>query len=330
MFFILQTLFRSARLRLPRKGAPKGVAGRRRALCLAAILALLLGLGGGQRTGGVRHALFARTAGDSVRVYLDGEAVNTPLEEYLAHVVSAEMPEDYPEEALKAQAVAARTYTLYKREHGGCARHPEADVCAEAACCQAWRREALEAARRAVEATRGEYLCYQGKPILAVYHACAGGRTEDVEQVFSQSLPYLRGVDSPGEEDAPQYRGWALFTREQLTALLGTAANEVQILERSASGRVLTARVGEQVFSGSRLRALLSLPSTRFSVSETEEGWLFEATGSGHGVGMSQVGAAAMARRGSGYREILTWYYTGVELAAPSDDSPAQRPPEEP
>lgn len=316
MFFILQTLFCSASPRKRPQGVPKGGAGRRKALCLAVILALLLCLGGREGEDDVRHALFGREARESVRVYLDGETVRTPLEEYLAHVVSAEMPEDYPEEALKAQAVAARTYTLYKRANGGCARHPEADVCVDAACCQAWRREVLAAARWAVEATRGEYLKYQDEAILAVYHACAGGRTEDVEQVFSQSMPYLRGVESPGEEEAPQYRSRAFFTRAQLSSLLGAEADEVRILERSESGRVRSARVGEQVFSGTRLRALLSLPSTRFSVSETEEGWLFEATGSGHGVGMSQVGAAAMARRGSGYREILTWYYTGVDFGA--------------
>ena len=269
-----------------------------------------------------------------------------PLEEYVAGVVAAEMPADFAPEALKAQAVAARTYAVQKSRlfsGEGCARRPEADVCTSSGCCQgclsaARAREALgsgadsalAAAALAAASTEGEVVVFRGHPIRAMYHASAGGRTEDAENVYASALAYLRGVNSPGEEAYAQYSAETTRTVSQLkdaflcnddvVILDGlTLEEQFEILSRSDSGRVTSIRVGLTAMSGTDFRRALSLRSANFSMTFGDDSIRFSTLGFGHGVGMSQTGADAMARRGSDYAEILRWYYTDVEIARLSD-----------
>ena len=271
----------------------------------------------------------------TIRVLCGDEVVEMALEDYLVGVVAAEMPVSFPGEALKAQAVAARSYALY------CAaghKHADAEVCTDPGCCQAWLSEDrlrenwggdyaqnLALVRAAVEATAGETLRYKGEPIFAAFHSSSAGATEDSGAVWNPQ-PYLISVDSPETAgDVPGYISTLLcapidFRDVILSAypeadFSGEAAAWVGPLRRDASGRVESVELGGVAVPGKALRQLFSLRSTAFTLSCTEKGFLFTVTGYGHGVGMSQYGAAVMAREGADYRQILAHYYPGAELA---------------
>ena len=270
----------------------------------------------------------------SVRVLHGTEIADTPLEDYLVGVVAAEMPADFEPEALKAQAVAARTYTLYCMRTG---RHGGADVCADYRCCQAWKSDAamregwgeayedkLARIRTAVEATSGEYLCYGGGAVFAAFHSSSAGFTEDCGAIWS-GLPYLVSVSSP--EDAGTVPGFVstaerspLDFRDTLLSVSpeadfsGGPETWLGELRRDASGRVSEAVIGGAAFSGVKLRELFALRSTAFDLAYTDGIFRFTVTGFGHGVGMSQYGANVMAAQGADYRTILAHYYPGTEL----------------
>lgn len=271
----------------------------------------------------------------TVHVLTDGEIKELPLEEYIAGVLAAEMPASFELEALKAQAVAARTYAV-RRMSDPCG--DGYDVCALSSCCQSYDRpdeqldhwgERYEAnsekLRLAAEATAGLILTYGGAPIEALYHSTSGGFTENSENVFSAALPYLVSVESPGEEDAPRFETEATFTRRELEKALNAAfpsANldrkrlekEIEILSRYKSGRVEKVRLNETTVTGRELRKALSLNSASFSFEFSDESVTVTVRGFGHGVGMSQLGADAMAANGATFDEILLHYYTGVSL----------------
>ena len=255
-------------------------------------------------------------------------------EDYLCGVLAAEMPASFPEEALKAQAVAARSYLLSRASSG---RHPDAAICADPGCCQAWLgEEALRERwgadydanaakiRAAVEATAGELLCYEGQPILAAFHSSSDAATEDSAAVWG-AQPYLVSVSSPETEaDVPGYRSelrcWPTDLRDTLLSLRpeadfsGPIGGWIGEILRDESGRVAEAELGGVFFSGPELRQLFSLRSTAFTLSLEDGIFVFSVTGHGHGVGMSQYGAKVLAERGADYREILAHYYPGTEL----------------
>ena len=274
----------------------------------------------------------------TVRLALkDGEVVELAMADYLWSVVSAEMPASFEPEALKAQAVTARTYTVWKMSAGE-ANHPEADVCTDINCCQAWiSREAAEAGwgteaseytekiRSAVAETDGEIITYGGAPIQAVFFSSAAGRTEDAVAVWGSAVPYLVGVDSPeGEADVPNYHSTVTLAAEEFRAIFldqypgadlsGTPADWFGERTLTASGAVASVAVGGIDLKGTRVRTLFGLRSAHFSVEPGEDSVTFQVTGYGHGVGMSQYGAQTLARQGKNYQEILNWYYTGVEI----------------
>ena len=248
------------------------------------------------------------------------------------------MPAAYHLEALKAQAVAARTRAVRQQLDGGCSRHPNADICGDSACCQGYVGEAAcrekwggefelyrKRVMQAVLETRDELLRYNGEPITVMYHAMSGGRTEDVQAVFSQSLPYLVSVDSTGEESTRGFYTDATFSYEEAARLLNayfsglnlTAQRLRQtfsVADYTGTGRVKSVVAGEHTLDAAEVRRALSLRSTLFSVSMDETGITFHQRGYGHGVGMSQVGANSMAADGTDYRAILAHYYPGTEL----------------
>jgi stage II sporulation protein D len=255
------------------------------------------------------------------------------LAEYLPGVLAAEMPASFPPEALKAQAAAARTDTLWRLEHPG--KHPAGTCCADPACCKAWASEAELRARwggdydhwhaavaEAVSATDGQALLYEDEPILAVFHACSPGQTEASESVWLEALPYLRSVSSPETgENVPDYYASLSLSREELlrlaaripgTELSGPAETWLTDPEYSPAGRLRTVRLGGVALSGTDLRSLLGLRSTAVTWTVSPEGLTFVTAGYGHGVGMSQQGARLLALEGMDWREILAHYYPGA------------------
>ena len=263
------------------------------------------------------------------------------LGEYLIGVVAAEMPALYHQEALRAQAVAARTRAvagLLSLGGKGCSAHPGADICGSSAHCQAWMSDKqlrqrwgadytahLHQITDAVQATGSQVMTYGGEPILVLYHAVSGGVTEDVEHVFAQALPYLRGVNSPGEEGATRYQNEQRFScqaaAEALNAAFPGAAlsagrlpEALCVLGRFDSGRVDRVRVGGVTAEGTAFRRALGLFSTNFTLAFEGDELVIRQRGYGHGVGMSQAGADAMARAGHGYADILRHYYTDIEI----------------
>ena len=273
-------------------------------------------------------------APQTLRILAEGETLELTLEDYLVGAVAAEMPASFPEEALKAQAVASRSYALY------CAashKHGEADICADPGCCQAWLsddrlrenwgedyEENLSRVRQAVEATAGETLSYAGEPVLAVFHSSSAGATEDCGAIWNPR-PYLVSVDSPETAgDVPGYVSSLRCAPIDFRDVILSACPEADFsgpeegwigpLRRDGSGRVESLELGGREIPGTELRRLFSLRSTAFSLDYEEGLFVFTVTGYGHGVGMSQYGAKVMARDGADYRQILAHYYPGTEL----------------
>lgn len=258
---------------------------------------------------------------------VDGERVSIDLEEYVVGVVLSEMPASFEIEALKAQAVAARTYALKTSTDGK--KHAGA-VCTSHTCCQGymteedylqrgWKEKYVERVRRAVAETAGEVLIYEGKLIRATYFSCSGGTTEAAVAVWGRDYPYLQSVESPGEEETVYYTDSKTFSledfQEQLgVALSGSPETWFGNITYTTGGGIESMQIGGVAYRGTTLRSLLGLRSTVFRVVVSETAICFETHGYGHRVGMSQYGADAMALEGSTYTEILAHYYQGTEL----------------
>ena len=281
----------------------------------------------GQKDGGVQLAV---KNGDAVEIMA--------LDVYLQGVVRGEMPASFELEALKAQAAAERTYVYYQLAAGRKEAHPNADVCTDPSCCNAWLSE--EAAREkwggdfdgwesrieeAVAATDGQVALYGGQPILAVFHSSSAGKTAGAGDVWSGDMPYLRSVDSPeGEETVPNYYSAAEFTAAEAKALLAQAHPELTFsggpdkwfgaVEKDESGRVGTVEVCGAPLRGVEVRRIFSLRSACFTIDAAADRVTFRVTGYGHGVGMSQYGANELARQGRTWQEILLWYYADVTI----------------
>jgi len=268
----------------------------------------------------------------------DGSVVEMTMADYLWSVVAAEMPAAFEPEALKAQAITARTYAVWKMAAGD-ADHPDADVCTDITCCQAyitpeqaaanWENTAAVYRQKiasAVRSTNGQVITYEGEPIQAVFFSSAAGRTEDAVAVWGTEVPYLVGVDSPEGEGVPNYQTEVTLTAAEVKKLVlarypgadlsGPAKNWFKNRTLTASGRVDTVDVGGITMKGTEVRALFGLRSACFTVeTESEKNTVtFHVTGYGHGVGMSQYGANALAKEGKTCEEILKWYYTGVKI----------------
>ena len=257
-----------------------------------------------------------------------GEKQVQDLESYLVGVVLGEVPADFGEEALKAQAVAARTYTRKAQLCGG--KHGDGSLCRDPGCCQAYwdpqdyldrggSPENLERVQRAVRETDDLVLSYDGELIEATYFSCSGGRTEAAVAVWGTDYPYLQALDSPGEEDALFFRDTRFLSRQELEEALDISLPENADAwlgsETMTSGDgVDWLELGGKRFSGTELRRKLELRSTAFTVTPREDGLLFETRGYGHRVGLSQYGAQAMAEDGADFREILQKYYPGTDV----------------
>ncbi len=250
------------------------------------------------------------------------------LEEYVLGVVLAEMPASFDGEALKAQAVVARTYALRRLEQGD--RHQNVAICTDSACCQAYITQAAYLQERgsqadidrviySVEATRGQVLYYEGELAEATYFSCSGGRTEDAVAVWGTEIPYLQAVDSPGEERSELYQNTVTFTAKEFATALGrelTGSPAAWLGQKTDTqgGGVASMVIGGISYTGVELRRLLGLNSTAFTMEAEQDIIRIHTRGRGHRVGMSQYGAEAMAVAGHTWQEILEHYYPGTRI----------------
>jgi stage II sporulation protein D len=281
---------------------------------------------------------------DSIDVYItEKDAVETvKFEEYVKGVVASEMPSEFNIEALKAQSVAARTYSLAKQQKaqssGNPKSHSSAPLC-DTTHCQVYRDAATLKSLKgdkwmetswpkiceAVDATKGQLLYYNGELVQqALFHSSSGGKTENCEDVFASAVPYLVSVDSPYEDAATHQNEETTFTLSQFSSKIKAAnpridfgsitSSNIKIVSRSSGGRVENMSIGKGVLTGRSVREALGLSSANFTISITKDNITFTSNGSGHGVGMSQYGANGMAEEGYDYKEILAHYYTGTEV----------------
>ena len=278
-----------------------------------------------------------------VKVYMHktDEVVEMELVEYLCGVLNGEVPSNYEPDALKAQAVAAFTYLVYHMEAeiaspGLVEKHKGAWICTDSTHCKAFISEAdarkswgdlwydkyKDNVKDAVTSTLYTVMTYDGKPINAVFHSISSGMTEDAFDVWGSQIPYLKAVMSNVDTTAEKYLTVENFTVDNFKSLLNKANIKVELsdnhknwitdIKRSASGGVTTLRIGDTEVKGMSLRMALGLRSTNFTITYNEKGLIFTVKGYGHGVGMSQYGANALAKEGKTYKEILEYYYSDI------------------
>ncbi len=253
------------------------------------------------------------------------ETIN--FENYIAGMVEQEMTGEYHKEALKAQAVAVRSYMLsklrdYQKEKPE--SHQGAMLCDDFYHCRSWKPLEEEKILQAVEETHGEYLAYEGEVIKAYFHKISNGKTENVEDVWGVSIPYLRSVESPEDVRADGYRSRVFYPKAAFYSVMRGLRPNLQLPETleniSFTGKYFQGGGLESItifgekFTGKELQEAFRLRSRAFSLSFSEEQAVFDVKGYGHGVGMSQFGAKKMAEEGKDYQEILLHYYQGVSL----------------
>lgn len=274
----------------------------------------------------------------TVTVLIDGIARQITVRDYLVGVVAAEMPASFPIEALKAQAVAARSYMLHKLERGGGGHADGVQLCDDYTHCTAffdiaeggqalWGSNADYYAERiyaAVADTDGIVAVSGGEVIAAVFHSASSDKTEDAENVWGVSYPYLVSVSSVGGSASPNYYGTVVVKTDDFlkviknscpSAILGKDPSSwIGTVKRSQSGSVLNITVGGVQLKGTQIRSLFGLNSANFSVELRGNEFVFSTVGTGHGVGMSQYGAREMALGGACFDDIICHYYSGVQL----------------
>ncbi|MCM0757953.1 stage II sporulation protein D [Sporomusa sphaeroides DSM 2875] len=280
----------------------------------------------------------------TIKVYMHeiNQIVSMNLEDYIKGVIAAEMPAEFELEALKAQAVAARTYAVkHMAIFGGTgsAEHPGADVTTDYKDSQAWLDETRLRVKwganygkywrkinQAVDQTRGLILTYNGEPINAVFHSTSGERTASAKEVWGFDYPYLQSVACTWDRQSPRYQETKEITFAELEGRLGADAGIMAalqsgdstaiagIIDRTDSGRVNKVRIGAKTLTGQEIRQKLELRSTNFTVEPAADKLVFKTIGYGHGVGLCQYGANGQAKENRDFRQILTYYYTGAGI----------------
>ncbi len=276
-----------------------------------------------------------------VKITKTGEVQTLDIDEYLKGVVPAEMPPSYNIEALKAQAVVARTYTYEKMSKNS---HKDCDICDNYACCQAYyskekileiwegrkfdektREEYWNKVEEAVNSTNNIVITYKGEYIKAYFHANSGGKTESSTEIWGkQNIPYLVPVESLGEEEHKYYKTEVSLSFEEIKEKINKgsdrkcnlelAEDNIKILGHTVSGRVSEMQIGGNVYDATELRSLFGLKSTNFTVDIKDKIVTFYVTGYGHGLGMSQTGSNYYANQGYKYDQIIQHYYTGADI----------------
>ena len=256
---------------------------------------------------------------------------NDEFEDYIKGVVAAEMPALFEKEALKAQAVSARTYAVRKMQENNSTDVPydigQAYITLEQ-MQQKWGDKFQNYYRKiseAVDETRGQIMVYDNEPILAVFHAESAGKTESAENVWQQQIPYLKSVDSSLDKNAPDFEKSVSLTNDEVVKRFcnkyrdisldsKALAQQIKILSYTPAGYVQQVQVGNQILSGREVRETLGLRSSNFTIQSQNNTMIFTTKGYGHGAGMSQYGAQFMAKEGKNYKQILQHYYTGISF----------------
>ena len=267
---------------------------------------------------------------EKIKVLLDDKVIEYSINDYIFGVVAGEMPALYEKEAIKAQAVAAYTFTLYKKSTSD----NEFDISSDPLTAQCfitrerakerWGEKAQEYEKKideCIEAVGGQKLTYNKKPIFAAYHAISSGTTNNCADVWGSELPYLQSVDSSGDCLSEKFLSEVSFTAEELSEKLKEIATNKNNLQNSFSdivctqnGYVKEIKYCGQTVQGAKLRELLNLRSANFEIGFENNKYTFTVKGYGHGVGMSQTGADYMAKQGKTYEQILLHYYNGATL----------------
>ncbi len=272
-------------------------------------------------------------SGETIKVYISEtkEVKLFSMEDYIFGVVAAEMPALYSEEALKAQAVAAYTYAIYKSNQNALEDyditdnfHTDQAFTTKEQAREKWGEDSdiyEEKIRSAIRSVKGKKITYNGSPILSVYHAISSGKTENALDVWGGSYDYLVSVESLGDKLSPNYMTTAEFGIEDLKTKLsslaefsGEAKDYFGEIVRTESGTVRTVNICGKAVEGGSIRSALDLRSANFDVAFTSDKFVFTVIGYGHGIGMSQYGAHYMAMQGKNYEEILKHYYKGCEI----------------
>lgn len=307
---------------------------------------LVLGISDWNReTAAINQPLVYRGEDITIKVYMHeiNQIVSMNLEDYIKGVVAAEMPAEFELEALKAQAVAARTYAVKHMAvfgGSGSTEHPGADVTTDHKDSQAWHDETKLKAKwgtnygkywskvtRAVDQTRGLILTYNGEPINAVFHSTSGERTASAKEVWGFDYPYLQSVVCTWDQKSPRYQDTKEITFAEMEGRLGADAGIMAaaqgsgstgsiagIIDRTDSGRVNKVRIGAKTMTGLEVRQKLELRSSNFTMDVSGDKLVFKTIGYGHGVGLCQYGANGQAKDDKNFRQILTYYYTGVAI----------------
>ncbi len=271
-----------------------------------------------------------------INIYNHKKGINEKIniEEYLYGVLSGEMPVEFNIEALKAQAVAARTYVLYKQENEKSSKHPNAVVCTDYTHCQEyksydelekikgkeWMQDSYNKIKQAVDETKGHIIIYEDKPILPLYFSTSSGKTENSEEVFANEVPYLKSVDSPYDKESPKYESTLQISKDEfiknmkrsyndITLSASNLKEEIKVIEISKGGSVEKIKIGNKELKGRDIRSIFNLNSSNFEIEVKGEDVDFLVKGYGHGVGMSQWGAQGMSDEGYKYYDILNHYY---------------------
>jgi len=253
-----------------------------------------------------------------------------PLEDYIVGVVSSEMPASYEMEALKAQALTARTYLIRQILDGNDINLPDGADVADTVLYQVYKNDEelkelwgndyqwkISRIQKAVMETEGEVITYEKEPITATFFSTSNGYTENSEEYWENEIPYLRSVESPWDTESPRYKGEKHLTIDEFQQKLNVklADGEVgNILARTTGGRVAKVDIGGKSFTGREVRDVLELDSSDFDWQRHGDNVVIETRGWGHGVGMSQYGADYMAKSGKSYQEIIEHYYYNVHI----------------
>ena len=263
-----------------------------------------------------------------VRVYRENKKIieRVPIEEYVVGVVSGEMPVTFEIEALKAQAVASRSYVMHQMES---ARDKDYDV-VDSVTNQVYLdneqlknnwgndyTEKINKVKKAVLETSGEYLEYDGEVVDAMFFSTSVGYTENSEDIFSSEVPYLRSVSSNWDSISPVFEDSKTFTLKEFYSSLNLEYSEkleIKVTETTNTGRVKKIIINNKEFSGKEICSKLKLRSTYFEIKNNSDSIIIYTKGYGHGVGMSQYGAQGMALEGYSYEKILKHYYSGVTI----------------
>lgn len=263
-----------------------------------------------------------------VRVYDEDTNIirNVPIEEYVVGVVAGEMPIDFQIEALKAQAVAARSYVMVQIKRNINNEYDVVDTVINQVyknkdeLIVAWKSsytENINKVKLAVLETSGEYIEYKGEVAEALFFSTSPGVTENSEEIFTNKVDYLRSVESSWDEISPVYTTNFTYTLEEFYDLLNLEYNDqlnIEVVDKTSTGRVKKIKINNQIFTGSYVCSKLSLKSTYFEIISEDSKVIIKNKGYGHGVGMSQYGAQGMAIEGYNYEDILKHYYTGIEI----------------